>query len=382
MNPALQKTLALLLILCIGLLLKGKLVRPEHQQSLKVIILNIALPAVIFIALMKLHIKADLLVLPFLVLCYNGLFLLISWFALPFYGFRKNSADIRTLLLLLPSLAPGLSCFPFISQYIGEDALARGALADVGNKIAVLVFSYMLAMHWFYKLNAHVQHSGNAKIKSLLVGMLNEPINIVMVVAIILLCCNIYLEDLPLFLQDAARLLANLMTPLILLFIGIAVIFKWDEFKQIGTLLLFRSGMTFVISGIFLLFIPDASHSAILLAVVLPQSSCSFWPLAHMASVEVLATKEGSAQSPKVFNTQLAMNVLALSLPFSTVMVLAIFTSGNFFTHVPNVFFTGIALIALSFMLLASKWYKRRLRYQTRKKQAASVAKTAFMIKL
>ncbi|WP_211229808.1 hypothetical protein [Olivibacter sitiensis] len=347
--------------------MKKKLVKPEHQQSLKVIILNIALPAVIFIALMKLHVKAELLILPLLVLCYNGLFLLISWLALPFYGLRKNSAEIRTLMLLMPSLAPGLSCFPFISEYIGEEALARGALADVGNKIAVLIFSYMLAMHWFYKLNSHVKHSGHAKIKSLFIGMLNEPINVVMALAIVLLCCNVYFEDLPLFLQDAAKLLADLMTPLILLFIGIAVVFKWDEFKQIGTLLLFRAGMTFIVSGIFLLFIPGASHMAILLAVVFPQSSCSFWPLAHMAAVEVLSKKEGSSSSPKVFNMQLAMNVLALSLPFSTLMVLSIFTSGAFFTHIPNIFFVGIGLIILSAIPVVIKWYKRKSKYKAYK---------------
>lgn len=360
MNPAVQKTLSLLLLLGIGLLLKRKLVKVEHQQSLKIIILNIALPAVIFIALMKLHMKVDLLIIPVLILLYNGLFLLISKMVLPFYGTGKNSAEMRTYMLLLPSLAPGLSCFPFVSEYIGEEALALGALADVGNKIAVLIFSYMLAMHWFYRLNSHVKHSGYAKLKSLLLGMLNEPINVVMVVAIMLLSFGVYFEDLPGFLQGAAKLLGDLMTPLILLFIGIAVVFKWEEFKNIGTLLLFRSGMTFVISGVFLLFIPNAGYATILLAIVFPQSSCSFWPLAHMAAVDVLTQKEGNGSSPKVFNTQLAMNVLALSLPFSTIIILSIFTSGTFFLYTPNVFFVGIVLVILSALPVTVKWLRKR----------------------
>ena len=53
-------------------------------------------------------------------------------------------------MMLLPSLAPGLSCFPFIIVYLGDEYLALAALADVGNKIFVLILLYMLAMHWYH----------------------------------------------------------------------------------------------------------------------------------------------------------------------------------------------------------------------------------------
>lgn len=348
MSPAIQKTCSLLLLILIGLLLKNKLSSKDHLQSFKVLILNIALPAVIFVALMKLHVKAELLVLPVLVLAFNLIYLLILKFTLPFFDVKKNSADMRTYMLLIPSLAPGLSCFPFISEYIGDEALARGALADVGNKIAVLVFSYMLAMHWFYSLNRHVKHNSNEKIKSLLLGMLNEPINLIMIGALILLSFGIYLEDLPVFLQDTATLLGNLMTPLILLFIGLAVVFKWSEFKSISRLLLFRAGVTFCLSGIVLLFMPGASYASLMLAVVFPQSACSFWPFAHMAVVESLSKKEGDPKAPAVFNYGLATNILALSLPFSTLIILGIFTTGAFFTVSEHLFYLGGALVLLS----------------------------------
>jgi len=348
MNVAVQKTLSLIVIIFIGLLLKGKLGKKEHQQSIKILILNVALPVVIFVALMKLHIKADLLILPVLVLLFNVIFLVILKYILPLYGIQRNSADTRTYMLLIPSLAPGLSCFPFITEYLGEEALARAALADIGNKIAVLFFSYMLAMHWFYKLNRNVKHSSNEKLKSLMLGMLNEPINIVMVGALILLGCGIYLEDFPGALQDALGLLSNLMTPLILLFIGIAIVFKWKQFRSIFQLLMLRSGVTFCLSALLLYFMPGAGYAAVMLAVVFPQSACSFWPFAHMSVVELMSKKEGDPNAPPVFNNMLATNVLALSLPISTLIILGVFSAGSFFTDAFNLLYVGVGLILLS----------------------------------
>lgn len=348
MNFAIQKTVSLILLIVIGFLLKSKLSKKDHQQALKVVILNVALPSVIFLALMKLHINPSLLMLPALVIVFNLLFLGILHYVLPLYGVVKNSAEMRTYMLLIPSLAPGLSCFPFITEFLGEDALAKAALADIGNKVAVLFFSYMLAMHWFYRLNSQVKHSNNAKLKSLVIGMLNEPINLVMVGAVALLGAGIYLDDFPVFLQDTINLLGDLMTPLILLFIGVAVVFRWEQFKSIATLLVFRSGIVFCLSALLISFMPNASYGALMLAVVFPQSSCSFWPLAHMTMVEAMGKKAGKAGGKAVFNNELATNVLALSLPFSTLIVLGIFTTGTFFTDRFHLLYVGVGLIVLS----------------------------------
>lgn len=362
MNIALQKTLSLVLIIIIGLLLKTKLTKKDHQQSIKIIILNVALPTVIFVALMKLHVKPNLLILPLLVLVFNVVFLLILKFVLPLYGVHKHSAEMRTYMLLIPSLAPGLSCFPFITEYIGEEALARGALADIGNKIAVLFFSYMLAMHWFYKLNRHVKHSSNEKLKSLVLGMLNEPINLVMIGALVLLGFGIYFEDFPNFFQDTLNLLGSLMTPLILMFIGIAVVFKWKQFKAIFRLLVFRSGIVFCLSALLISFMPGASYASLMLAVVFPQSACSFWPFAHMAIVESMSKKEGDPKAPAVFNNELAMNMLALSLPLSTMIILGIFSVGPFFTDVFNLLYIGFALILLSAIPSLVHYFRKKKR--------------------
>ncbi|MDR1877267.1 MAG: permease [Flavobacteriaceae bacterium] len=357
MGFAIQKTLSLLFLIVIGLLLKSKLKSKDHKQAVKTLILTIALPTVIFSALMKLHVQPSLLVLPLLVILFNLIFLVLLNFTLPLYGIKKGSPEIRTYMMLFPSLAPGLSCFPFITAYLGEETLAKAALADVGNKVSVLFLSYMLAMHWFYKYNKHVKHNRKDKIKSLLLDMVNEPINLVMLGALTLLTFNVFLEDLPLFLQDSITLLGNLMTPLILLFIGIAVIFNPAQFKSIGKLLFFRSGMIFCLSALLVAVAPGMSESAILLAVVLPQSACSFWPFAHINLVEIMERKQQEATGGEItpiFNGTLATNILAFSLPFSTLVILGIFSFSHVspvaFTDATNLLLIGVCFIGVSIL--------------------------------
>lgn len=105
----------------------------------------------IFVVLLKIEINSDLLMLPVLALVLNVLMLMVTRYMMLLFGVEANMPSMRTLMMLLPSLAPGLSCFPFLVEYLGDNVLAWGALADIGNKIFVLILAYLLAMHWFYK---------------------------------------------------------------------------------------------------------------------------------------------------------------------------------------------------------------------------------------
>ena len=92
---------------------------------------------------------------------------------LPVVGIEQGSSMQRTLMLLIPSLAPGLSCFPFIIEYLGESTLSWAALADVGNKLFVLVFLYLLAMHWYYQRKKSTDTGKtNQRLKELLIFLL------------------------------------------------------------------------------------------------------------------------------------------------------------------------------------------------------------------
>lgn len=77
MNFALQNTLELLLIIGLGLLLQKKIAK-EDLKGVKTVILSVALPAVIFVALLKIKLESSLLIFPVLALSFNLIMLAAS----------------------------------------------------------------------------------------------------------------------------------------------------------------------------------------------------------------------------------------------------------------------------------------------------------------
>lgn len=329
----------------LGYLLRGKLEKEEHRKGLKVVILDLALPAMIFVALMGIKMDTELLFLPILVLLWNGVMFGIAFVGLPLMGVERNSAQHRTWLMLWPSLAPGLSCFPFLIEYLGEEALAWGALADVGNKVFVLIFAYLIAMSWYYRLHRLGTRSNGEKFRQLFLAMLREPINLVLIVGMILLGFGWELNNLPNVLVESVQMLKEIMTPLILLFIGMSVILKWKQIQAIFSLLMLRAGISLILSGILISAISFPSSSAILLVVVLPLASCSFWPFAHMSGINALEIGLKDNFFGKTFDMDLGINILAVSLPFSTLLILGVFSFGENFTSPVSVLGFGAILI-------------------------------------
>ncbi|MFT5018344.1 MAG: hypothetical protein ACJA0J_002393 [Bdellovibrionota bacterium] len=349
MNPALEKTFVFLLLIAAGYFLQSKLNGKHDLKGVKVLILSVVLPATIFVALLKISISTKLLLLPVGALALNFIFFYIIRAMLPKLGFADKPNNRRTMLLLLPSLAPGLSCFPFVVEYLGDEALAMAALTDVGNKVFVLIILYLFAMNWYYtakkKSTGDLNESPGrqSKLRDLGLSLLREPVNLVIVTAVVMLCLGLDAKALPSFLETTAVRLAALMTPVVLLFIGMAVKFERREMAIILRFLAFRAGVGLLLSGFAILFLPAMAPAMALLLVIFPQSAVSFWPFAHMSAVDALQ-KEG--EDP-VFNINLALNVLACSLPFSTVIILGILSCGKVFASPSMVFLLGATLLLI-----------------------------------
>ncbi|MEM8894909.1 MAG: permease [Bacteroidota bacterium] len=339
-----EKTLGLLLMISLGLLLQRKIRSSDQLAGLKVLILSLALPATIFVALLNVELSENMLLFPVLALAINGLLLGATSLGNRLFP-QLDQSRRRTLMMLIPSLAPGLSCFPFLAEYLGDESVALAALADVGNKLFVLLLLYLLAMHWYYKFNSQKGEANKGKLKQLVMALLGEPINMVMIVALVMLAFGLNLQSLPETASNVILRLSSIMAPLILLFIGLAVKINKTDFALILQLLSWRSGLVFLISAGVIAVVPDLSVPMMLLAIVFPQSSCSFWPFAHMSSVN--AMEEGST---KTFDINFALSVLAISLPFSTIVILGVF---SFQTIVINPIYLsaiGVLLIVLAFI--------------------------------
>ncbi len=359
MGAGLIKTLVCFTFIVIGYLLQRKLTDKDQTKGVKVIILSLALPATIFIALLKIEIQWNLLVLPIIALAVNLLIFASVSLYNRWYQIENDSAKGRTLKMLLASMAPGLSCFPFIIEYLGEKPLAYAALTDVGNKIYGLIILYVLAMHWYYqRLDTDSgKRSIKQKVGELVKTLLKEPINVVLIVGLILLGFGQSFPNLPVYLQEVISRLSSIMTPLVLLFIGLSVSVKGKEAWEIVSMLFWKSGIAFLLSGIILVFLgKSVAMELLILAVVFPQSSCSFWPFAHMSAVDVLEKKK----MHKTFDLSLATNIIAFSLPFSTLLIMSICSTQQVFANPINVFIAGAFMLGMVFILRNSVVHKKQ----------------------
>lgn len=340
-----MKTISLLLLIVIGYLFRKKISSKESKDGIRTMILSLALPATIFIALLKIDFVPGLVVVPLMALGFNLIvFTLLT--KLPGQSlFNLPSNQYRTLILLIPSLAPGLSSFPFILEYSGESSLAVAALADLGNKVFVLVIAYLIAMKWYFSERGGGQGGRKVTLKALWMSLVNEPVNLVILTAVIMLSLGLGYDAFPEFIRASIDKISLMMTPLVLLFIGISIKFSWKQFKAIFSFVFFRSAIAFLISGLLLVFVPVSDPATILLIVVFPQSACSFWPYAHMSVVSEMESKDQERHA-RTFDLDFAMNVLACSMPFSVLMILLIYSFGTFFTA-PSHLFEATAILLL-----------------------------------
>ena len=359
MNPAIIKTISLVVLILLGYTLQSKITSKDQKTGIKAVILSVALPATIFIALLKIEFSWEMAIVPLLALAFNLIvFALVDKLPAVLPGMISSSARHRTLKMLLPSLAPGLSCFPFLLEYLGEDSLAMAALADVGNKVFVLVILYLIAMRWYYQRHQIDNQNLSDKVKGLLVSLVREPINMILLLALGMLAFGFNFNSLPEFLQMSTERLSLMMTPLVLLFIGISVKLNWQQVKAIFSILLVRSTIAFLISAGLLFVLPISSPAMALLVVIFPQSACSFWPYAHISVVSALEEVDTTDQHP-TFDIEFAMNVLACSLPFSTVLILGICTAGDFFAAPMNVLGLAAAFGTMALVPIIVQLFRR-----------------------
>lgn len=347
MSDALQKTITLLLLIGLGLLLRGKFKSKDQTNGIKEIILSVALPSTIFISLMKIDIDSSMIIIPVVTLVFNFLMFFSAPLAFALFGIEKNSPTGRTLMMLIPSLAPGLSCFPFIAEFLGEKSLAIAALADVGNKFFVLISLYILAMNMFLKNSHDTETKMGGKLKSLFGNMFQEPINVLIILALVLLGFGINYKTLPFFLTEIFDKTSAMMTPLVLLFIGLAVQLKEGKKAIVASILLFRAGSTMLISAGMIYVLNLTDQSMVLLAIVIPLSAASFWPLAHISAFNLREDAMGLSKEKRTFDMELAVLLLAFSLPFSTILILGILSTGALFTHLTTLIISGVVMIAL-----------------------------------
>ncbi|MGP1382210.1 MAG: AEC family transporter [Thainema sp.] len=357
-----HKAIALGLLIAIGYALKRKFPDPNSIKTLRSLILNVALPATIFLSTLSIDTDLNLALLPSFAIAIN-LTLLIVGFGLVYGLMGENSRpQVRTLALLFPSLAPGLTLYPFIEQFFGRDGLAWAALADVGNKLFVLVGLYILALVWYQRSQLDPDQAGqphqtpkkSAQCVEILRFLVTEPVNVAIVAGLGLACFHVTPASLPPAMFSAIDRLADCSTPLILIYIGLSLKLRSPQLGKTLMILLVRSGVGFLISATAIALVRPTEPEALMLFVALPQASFSLLPLLHAATINQQAAQAQSdpadpfddlddlsdSASTPFFDTDFATALLARSFLFSISIFMLVFSSG---THFAQPFSLGLA---------------------------------------
>lgn len=331
------------ILIFLGFLLKFKFNKPDFKNGLKLYILNIALPATIFISIVSVQIDSKYLLFPLIALFFNIMIFLLS----PIILRISNITDVRkkrTLYMLLASFAPGLSCFPIINEFLGYESLAKASIIDFGNKVFVLIFLFFVAFKFHNSNQNSTKNNTNKPINTVLKSLFLEPINIVIIVAILFLSSRSSINDIPFLFIDLFSKIKDTLTPVVLIFVGLSIVFNRHVFKNILPLLFIRSGLCLLISTACIQTTGFTLSEDMKLFLILSLSSVSFWPFLHMTFVDNL--EKNVEEEKKTFDTRYGLNFLAYSLPFSTITILSLFSNEELLLD-----FNNLYIISISFLL-------------------------------
>lgn len=335
----------------VGYLLKHKFSSETSVGAIRAFILNAALPATIFLSTIEIDTRLDLILLPSFALAVN-LYLMLIGFGLTYLLIPKTEKPKRrALVLLFPSLAPGLTVYPFVEQFLGAQGLAWAALADMGNKFFVLIGLYALAIIWYQKKAKCSDSEVKPQWQQVGIFLLSEPVNLAIVLGVILAALGVNSVSLPMSILDAIHKLALCATPLILFYVGISLKLESLQLGTILLVLLARAGTGFLLSAAAIALIRPTSEITMLM-IALPQASCSLWSLLHGTRIN----QQSSEKNQLFFDTEFATALLAMSFPFSIAVLLIVFSSGSFFNSSIHLGLVGTGfLVIFSLFLLLRK---------------------------
>lgn len=349
MSNILNDILIYLVLIFLGIILRFKIKNTYLKKYLKLYILNLALPITIFISILSIEIDFKYLFYPLFAIFLNIILFIISPSIIKFSGvtdLRKK----KTLILLLPSFAPGLSCFPIINEFLGYSALAQASIVDIGNKIFVLIILFFVAIKFHNQSQKMFFKQKTGSLNFILKSLIYEPINVVMILALIFLTTNNNLSDIPNMIISLFMKIKDSLAPAVFIFIGFSILFKLKDLIKIIPLLFIRSGLCLLIVTSSIHFTGLGFTDETILFIILSLSSVSFWPFAHMAFIDNLEKRVNL--NKKTFDLKFGLNFLAYSLPFSTITILLLFVDYSILYNPLILYVISFTFIIMGFSIL------------------------------
>lgn len=151
MNPFVEKIIPLILAFFVGILVKRlKLLKKEDAHVLLRFVLSVSLPALTILAIYRVVVSADMLLIPVLAMAIVISMYLISQLA---NKLLKLPRAMFGSFLVGTMIMNSAFALPFFHAAFGDEGLARASLFDIGNTFMIFTFTYFNAIK--YGDNSH-----------------------------------------------------------------------------------------------------------------------------------------------------------------------------------------------------------------------------------
>lgn len=347
-----------IVLFMIGLWLKNKFKEELSFKSIKIVMMQVFLPAVIFYLILtnKEGISEHgLWMIIVATLALNFLTFGFAKFVLPKLLPSLGQKIINTNAVMLSAYAPCITVVPIAAAISTNVNATYAALFDIGDKffIFVILFAY-ISVQVQEKSGGFGQNASRFLKKIIL-----QPINLALILSLVLSSQNIIFQDLPSVVQ---QVIVDIKAPLLILIpIFIAGVVSFENISRtLLSVLMYKYGFGFVVSAIFLLLFPGVITAGLgLLVVVAPLASSSMWAKQNLMEFD----QEKVSQK---FDLEFADDLFTNSFGISLLLNFLIFSIGESVVN-PNL----LLIIGGSLMVTASMLYARS-RKAARKAQLAA----------
>ena len=331
-----------LILFFIGVWLKWRFKDDLNFKTIKIIMMQVFLPAVIFYLILTN--KTEIAELNFwnviiATLGLNVLTFIFARFILPGLLPGLGRKIINTNAVMLSAYAPCVTVVPIAAAISTNANATYAALFDIGDKffIFIVLFAY---------ISIQVQEKNKNLISSawfFFRKIILQPINLALITSLLLSSQGIQFDDLNPVLQ---QVIIDIKNPLLILIpIFIAGVVKFENFStKLLSVLMCKYGFGLLVSSAFLYAFPNIISADLgLLVITAPLASSSLWAKQNLMefSQERINHK---------FDLQFADDLFTNSFGISLILNFTIFSVGDSFVNPYWLLVGGISLITLSML--------------------------------
>lgn len=332
-----------LVLFCIGLWLKGQFKSELNFNSIKIVMMQVFLPAVIFYLILSNKDGVSQVGL-WSMLCATLLLNILTFWAakyiLPLLLPRLGQKVINTNSVMLSAYAPCITVVPIAAAVSTNINATYAVLFDIGDKLFIFVVLFGYISLKVKEKSLGLMHNLKFFTKKILL----QPINLALFLSLFLSSQNITLDTLPPLFQ---QVLADIKAPLLILipiFMAGVINFK-NLSRTLLSILLYKYGFGFLVSAICLLLFPQLTAAGLgLLVITAPLACSSMWAKQNLMEFD---QQKVSSQFDLTFADDLFTNSFAISL----LLNFAIFSIGEAAVNPPLILGLGVALIILAVVL-------------------------------